>query len=383
MPVPIAIVETLESRTLLSITVTNSFGLDGQSNTIDVPAKAGDSFVHDFFVTITNDAGVSTPTINATQLNPDGTVSAVITGTVKGPAGFGSLNTNHSAVLDFYLNGSTTTSVANITNFTDEGVGADQRDTIAYSTTIKLPGGENNTSLGLIFSNLTTNQKTPLIPMTTIQVDTIKPTIASVGGVNAVNVAPVASVPVSLADPITASTFNVNSISLTRDGASVPLTSSVTVTPVNGSSVNFNIAGLAAFTQQPGNYVLTVNAAAIKDPALNSGSGTKSVSFAVVNVPPVAQIVVAPTKFPKKGPANFTGAGTDANPGDALQFSWVATTQIKAKKRGKPPTTKVVATGAGLTFGLNTKAKGVYTVTLTVTDSHGATSTVARKITHK
>ena len=129
--------------------------------------------------------------------------------------------------------------------------------------------------------------------------------------------------------------------------------------------------------------MLSVNAASFRDTALNSGTGIKSVSFAVQNVPPTAQIVVAPTKFPKKGPATFTGSGSDANPLDTLQFSWTATISVKAKKKGRPPTTKAVATGIGSTFALNTRTKGVYTVTLTVTDNHGATGTSMRKITHK
>ena len=53
----------------------------------------------------------------------------------------------------------------------------------------------------------------------------------------------------------------------------------------------------------------------------------------------------------------------------------------KSKKKPKPP--KIVARGSGATISFNTKVKGIYEVTLTVTDAHGAQSSVTRIIKKK
>ena len=44
---------------------------------------------------------------------------------------------------------------------------------------------------------------------------------------------------------------------------------------------------------------------------------TSSIAVTVINVAPTARLVVAPSKFPKKGAANYQGAGSDRGPGDA------------------------------------------------------------------
>ena len=49
---------------------------------------------------------------------------------------------------------------------------------------------------------------------------------------------------------------------------------------------------------------------------------TSQIAVTVVNVAPTARIVVAPTRFPRKGPAIFKGAGSDPGPGDVLHYSW-------------------------------------------------------------
>jgi hypothetical protein len=85
----------------------------------------------------------------------------------------------------------------------------------------------------------------------------------------------------------------------------------------------------------------------------------------------------------KKKPFTFQGRGSDPGFGDALRYDWTIARQVKGKNRKKPKPPKVMARGTGTTIDFKTKVKGVYEVTLTVTDSHGAQSTVTRIIKKK
>ncbi len=109
-------------------------------------------------------------------------------------------------------------------------------------------------------------------------------------------------------------------------------------------------------------------------------SETSTIAVTVIDVAPTAQIVLAPTKFPKKGPAIFRGSGSDPGPGDTLSYTWTVTIPVKATKKNKHPLPKVVARGSGQSFSFSTKTKGTYTVTLTVTDSFGETGKASRTI---
>jgi large repetitive protein len=124
-----------------------------------------------------------------------------------------------------------------------------------------------------------------------------------------------------------------------------------------------------------GQFLATVKAV---DPA--GQTTTSSILVTVVNVAPTAQIVVAPSKYPKKGPAKYQGAGSDPGAGDSLQYAWTVTIPVKATKKNKHPLPKVVAHGSGQNFSFSTKTKGTYTVTLTVTDNQGAQGKVSRTI---
>src|SRR5689334_9561938 len=72
----VAEVEGLEGRRLLTFpspTIsrgTNSFGINGVQ--VHSPAAVGDSTIHNFNFFLNNDAGLSTATINASQLDPGG-----------------------------------------------------------------------------------------------------------------------------------------------------------------------------------------------------------------------------------------------------------------------------------------------------------------------
>ncbi len=109
-------------------------------------------------------------------------------------------------------------------------------------------------------------------------------------------------------------------------------------------------------------------------------SETSSIAVTVINVAPTAQVVVAPSKFPRKGAARCQGAGSDPGPGDTLSYSWTVTIPVKPTKKHKHPLPKVIASGSGQRFSFSTRKKGLYTVTLTVTDNFGATGKASRTI---
>ncbi len=78
----------------------------------------------------------------------------------------------------------------------------------------------------------------------------------------------------------TVKTFDWTALSLTLGGVTIPLNSSVTVTPVAGAAMpTYEIAGLAQFTMKSGIYILSVNADQIVDYANNAGIGGASVSW--------------------------------------------------------------------------------------------------------
>jgi PKD domain len=132
---------------------------------------------------------------------------------------------------------------------------------------------------------------------------------------------------------------------------------------------------LAHGYRSPGSFTATVR---VTDSI--GQTKTSSIAVTVTNVAPTARIVVAPSKFPKKGPAKYQGAGSDPGPADTLSYSWTVTIPGKATKKNKHPQPKVIARGTGLNFSFSTKTKGTYTVTLTVTDNFGATGKASRTI---
>jgi hypothetical protein len=84
-------------------------------------------------------------------------------------------------------------------------------------------------------------------------------------------------VDVTFSEPVNVSTFTYSSLSLTCDGAAVPLTSAVTVSPVSGST--YRVSGLDPFTAASGSYTLTVDASKVSDASGNPGAGSSSTSW--------------------------------------------------------------------------------------------------------
>ncbi|MFI5453959.1 MAG: hypothetical protein ACHRXM_00755 [Isosphaerales bacterium] len=117
-------------------------------------------------------------------------------------------------------------------------------------------------------------------PALTIVIDTTPPRVTAVGqGLSPFEAGPVGSVDLSLSEPIDPSSLSVSSLSLTRDGQTVPLTATVSVTPL--SATTYQIQGLAPFTTTTGNYVLEVRADGLRDLAGNLGVGSSTATWFV------------------------------------------------------------------------------------------------------
>ena len=87
---------------------------------------------------------------------------------------------------------------------------------------------------------------------------------------------PVDSVLIRFSAPISAATFSLSDLVLTRDGGPNLLNSKVKIT---GSGTTYTLTGLKTLAKQDGVYTLTVNAAGVTDSAGNSGIGSLARSW--------------------------------------------------------------------------------------------------------
>ncbi len=114
---------------------------------------------------------------------------------------------------------------------------------------------------------------------------TATPTVTSVSSVTPnPRSTSVSSVNVTFSGPIDLSTFDYHDVILNCNDAAIPLSGTVTTSLVSGAT--YQISGLAGFTGGVGRYVLTVNAAGVKDSAGNVGTGFASTSWVMQTVTP-------------------------------------------------------------------------------------------------
>jgi autotransporter-associated beta strand protein len=115
---------------------------------------------------------------------------------------------------------------------------------------------------------------------------------------------------------------------------------------------------------RPGNAPYTVTVS-VFDGGGGAGTNTNG-RVTVLNVPPVATILGAPTTGPAGTPITLVGTATDVGVLDAaagFTFDWAVT------KNGN-----AFATGAGAQFTFTPDGNGTYVVTLTATDKDGGVS---------
>lgn len=96
---------------------------------------------------------------------------------------------------------------------------------------------------------------------------------------------------VTLSDAANLSTFTFADLALTRNGTSVTLNSSVTVSLVSGTT--YSLSGLESFTSADGDYVLSVNARNIQTATGLDGMGSLSTSWTKSSPPVVSGVSVA------------------------------------------------------------------------------------------
>ena len=98
---------------------------------------------------------------------------------------------------------------------------------------------------------------------------------------------------VDLSTPAALQGFGLGALTLSLNGNAVPMGDGVSIVQIADGT--YQIQGLASSQTQPGNYVLTVDASQIFNPAGQAGSGTSSVSWFLDQSPPVASLFTTAT----------------------------------------------------------------------------------------
>ena len=127
--------------------------------------------------------------------------------------------------------------------------------------------------------------------------DVTGPTIVAIAPITCPRNQPVQTVEVTFSEPLGPGTFTAADLTLTRGGQAVPLGAGVTITPVDAAGSTFRIAGLEAATTDPGDYVLTVDAAGVEDLSGNPGTGSQTVRFTVEPAPVIGPRLVSLQRF--------------------------------------------------------------------------------------
>jgi hypothetical protein len=331
-----AYVEPLESRQLLSVTASNSFGINPTTNAIDVPAidpdpanpndPADDEIVHNLSLTINNDAGVpstvvngvTTATINSSAINSGNPSQATInlSGIIVGPFGFATFPYN--PIIRVEVNGVDT---SDITSTTDDGYNpVTKRDSISFAGTVNVPAVAGTDNIGLVLEIQQLMLSTPNIPFFAVTVNTNQPTVSSVGPI-ANSASAISSAPVKFSEPIVSSSFKASDVALTRNGSPVQL-SGLTITPTSGSGLSsgFTISGLSPYTSASGTYVLSVSPAGTMDAANNAGTGSPAAAGFTITLPPV--VVVDSAIFTTIKMTTVKGEKSKTTTDQALQVTY-------------------------------------------------------------
>jgi hypothetical protein len=94
---------------------------------------------------------------------------------------------------------------------------------------------------------------------------------------------PVTSIDVQFSEQIDLNTFDKSDLTLTRDGVTLTLPDTVTVTYLADTAYRIN--GLEGLTNTPGTYSFKVDATSIQDNAGNSGDASKTTNFTITAPP--------------------------------------------------------------------------------------------------
>jgi len=269
-PLVIDRLEALEPRALMTGTVRGSWA----------------AATHLLDLTLDNGSISTSPsqefTINAQQLL-DGNGKAVFSGEIIGPvdASFHNVDTE----LRFRNNQTGPQTIVSAGMFTDEVASSiPRRVKIGFSNaTLQLnENAVNFVNVRAFRSGFTTANPFMNFPGGELRVfvDTIAPTVQMVGPIDSPRDTAVPPVAVTTSEALQLSGFTFEDLTLTRNGLVVPLNGNVTVIDA-GLPGRYTILGLGGFTDEAGEYQLTVNEGGLFDAAGNPGSavGSRSTTF--------------------------------------------------------------------------------------------------------
>lgn len=143
---------------------------------------------------------------------------------------------------------------------------------------------------------------------------------------SSVDYTPVTSLEVTFNEEVDLSTFTFEDISLTRNGQTVTLDNSVTISQVSGST--YRIEGLANFTSTLGDYNLSVHALNILSPSGLQGVGTEGLSWSyvapltVVAIPFVQEAPEVPHPVHEQGNITLKAIARGANSSGDYEIWW-------------------------------------------------------------
>ncbi len=158
--------------------------------------------------------------------------------------------------------------VRNLTNGRDLGE-ADVTGT-SFSLTFDEPLGGRYTLEVTVYDDA--GNATP----TTFDVvlDLFQPAVDGIEGIDPLTTSPTDSLDVVFTEPIAASMFDLDDVTLTRDGTEVDLAAAgAAIEPVGAEGTTFRLAGLGGATGEVGEYAVTVDARGVEDLAGNPGTG--------------------------------------------------------------------------------------------------------------
>ncbi|MBN2021930.1 MAG: Ig-like domain-containing protein [Pirellulales bacterium] len=125
--------------------------------------------------------------------------------------------------------------------------------------------------------------------------DQVGPVVVAIDGPgDEPQVEPVVAVDVTFSEPIDLATLTAADFVLSRDGGPNLLGAGVSIGHVGGAV--YRIAGLAAWTAEPGSYTFTASAAGVADPLGNAGTGAASIQWvALGDVPGIVAVAGIPS----------------------------------------------------------------------------------------
>ena len=172
---------------------------------------------------------------------------------------------------------------------------------------------------------------------------------------------------VEFSEPLKGGSFTWADVALTRDGGANLLDDSVTITSTGANS--YRIGGLAAWTDQPGEYVVTVNGAGVEDIFSNVGTGTGTVEWTRVSTGPWVEGIDGAAAF-----ANAAVGTLDVTFSEAIDLETLDPEDVSLTRDGQPVDLSgaffsEVSPGVVRVGGLSaaTSAEGTYEFTVDAT----------------